>query len=660
MTGIRLGLRAKFMFALALACALALAPAWWLSTRLVDAARSQFGLAYARNFTQLERERILAPLSRELALAQRLAGSPLLRRMLIDPGAAQRDAFFEEADGFLQSLGGGAYFIASAVDGSYWYNERGEPFSNRPRYRLEADDPEDGWFYATLRGEQPYSLNVNYDAKLKETRVWINVRVKDGERSIGLAGAGLDLSGFLREFVGRSEPGVVPLIVNDEGAIQAHPDPARVALNAAAKQAAPTQTLAALLPASASALLADALAESRARPQTAVLRELGDGGSVLALTYIPQLRWHVASIVDLRAAQVMDSRWLWSAGLAASAVLAVLLAGFGYSVNRLMVRPLRRLQRSAQAIAAGDYAVDLVRGRGDEIGALSDSFSSMARQVQAHTAELEDKVRARTADLQASHARVLQAQRQIDDSIRCASLIQRATLPDRELGRALGLRQQVLWRPRDVVGGDFYVFHAEDDGFLVGVMDCAGHGVPGALMTMLARAALDQALHLHGARDPARLLQQADQTLRQQLAEASSARALATSTDAALVWVDHRRAELRFAGAAMDLFHSDGQTVARLRGARRALADRRPGQWLNTHVALTPGTSCWLVTDGLLDQAGGDKGYGFGHERLMALLRTQARNAPAEQMQALAAALAAYQGHYAQRDDITVLSLRLD
>lgn len=659
MIGTRPGLRTKFVLALLLACALALLAAWLLGERLVDAARSQFGQAYARNLTQLERERILAPLSRELALAQRFAGSPLLRRMLREPGSAQRSAFFEEAGGYLQSFGGGAYFVASAVDGAYYYNERGEAFSEQPRYLLEADDPEDGWFFATLRADQPYSLNVNYDAKLKETRVWINVLVKDGGQTLGLAGAGLDLSGFLHEFIGRAEPGVLPLIVNDAGAIQAHPDPQRVALNAAEKQAPHARTLAGLLPATPAAVLAAALADSRAQPQAAVLRDLGDG-RLLALTYLPQLHWHVASLVDLRAAQVIDERWLWWAGGAAGAVVLILLAGFGVSVDRLMVGPLRRLQHSAEAVAQGDYAVDLPPGRGDEIGALSRSFASMARQVQAHTAELEGKVRARTAELEASHAQVLQAHRQIDDSIRYASLIQRATLPDRELARVLGRQQHVLWKPRDVVGGDFYLFRADGDGFLLGVMDCAGHGVPGALMTMLARSAFDDALDRHGLRDPARLLQQADETLRQMLADASLTRALATSTDAGLVYVDRRRGELVFAGAAIHLYHSDGGSAGELRGSRRALGDRRRAQYANTRLPLTPGSTWCLVSDGLLDQAGGEQGWGFGSQRFMALLQASATRPLDEQAQALAAALAAYQGHYAQRDDITVLSLRLD
>lgn len=663
MAGWSLGLRGKSLLALAVACVVALLPALLLGERLAAAVRGHFGEAYTRNFTLLNRERILAPISRELALSQRLAASPLLRQMLRDEAdPARRAAFFDEAEGYRQAFRGGSYFAISALSLNYYFNETGQAFSDQPRYQLERNDPEDGWFFATLRQPEPFNINVNYDAKLLQTRIWINVLVEDAGERIGLAGSGLDFSAFLQDFVGRAAPGVVPMIVDADGAIQAHPDPQRVALNSAEKQAAASQTLAGLLPGTDPAQLSAALAESRASPDTAVLRavRIDDAERLLAVSYIPELGWHVVTVVDLHAAQVIDANWLVYLVGGMLAVLLVVLVGFGWSVERLVLRPLRALQRSAEAMAQGEYAVRLPPAGSDEIGALTRAFASMADQVRTHTSELEDKVRERTAALEASHSQVLQAHKKIDDSIDYASLIQRAILPDRDLLRVLGDNHHVLWKPRDVVGGDFYVFRAEGDSFLIGVMDCAGHGVPGALMTMLARSAIDHAITQHGVHDPARILQQADSTLRQLLADAQLARALATNTDAGLVYVDRQRRELVFAGAAIGLFLSDGHAVEHVTGSRRALGDRRLGEYSNVRLPLRPDTTYCLVTDGLLDQAGGELGYGFGSARFRELLLANARRPLPEQAAALAEALQAYQGSYPQRDDITVLSFRLD
>ncbi|MDT1000249.1 HAMP domain-containing protein, partial [Pseudomonas aeruginosa] len=97
-------------------------------------------------------------------------------------------------------------------------------------------------------------------------------------------------------------------------------------------------------------------------------------------------------------------------------LLGARLLGFSYAVERLLVRPLRRLQRSAKAIAAGRYDTPLPLARQDEIGSLSKAFASMAAQVRRHTAELEDKVQERTQALEEAHREMAAAQKKIGDS----------------------------------------------------------------------------------------------------------------------------------------------------------------------------------------------------------------------------------------------------
>lgn len=657
------GLRGKSMLALILALLLAALPAGLIGWQLLDGVRGYFGAAYARNATLLDRERILAPLARDLALSQRFADMAVVGEFLADRADAdKRQRLFREAEGVRALLQDRALFLIDRGSGDYYYNEPGRAFSDAPRYQLEADDPEDAWFFAMMASSLPYNLNVNYDAKLGSTRIWINVMVREDGSPIGLAGASLDLSGFLQRFIGNAGAGVTPMIINGQGAIQAHPDRSRIALNSAGATVERRQTVFDLLPLSDEPALRQALEQSRADPEQAVLVSLPLDGraQLLAIGYIPALDWHVLTAVDLRAAAVLGAEWARPALGALALLLMLLLAGFAWLMERWVLQPLRQLQRSAHAVAEGRYEVDLDFDRDDEVGQLGKAFAGMADKVRRHTSELEHKVRERTAALQASHAEVLQAHRKIDDSINYASLIQRAILPERELDALLGDRHHVLWRPRDVVGGDFYVCRAAPEGFLVGVMDCAGHGVPGALMTMLARSTIDHAMTRQGLCDPARILQQADASLRQLLADAQLSRALATNTDAGLVYVDRSRAEIVFAGAAIDLFHSDGDGVEQLRGSRRALGDRRRGEYVNQCLPLRRDATYCLVTDGLLDQAGGEYGYGFGSGRFRRWLQAHAREPLQAQADSLAATLAAWQGDTPQRDDITVLSFRLD
>lgn len=657
------GLRKKSLMALLLACLVALAPAALIGWQLLDGVRDHFGRAFADNFTQLNRQRILAPVSRELALSLRLADSEVTRRWLrneSDPAA--RELFFREADGYRRDLLGRAYFIASAATGNYYFNDD-QPLSEAPRYTLSRDAADDGWFYKSLQASAPYNINVNPDLKLKTTRVWINAQVRDGDKVLGLTGAGLDVGGFLRDFVNSGQAGVTPIIVDETGAIQAHMDPTLIAYNSGAGGADGRGMVFSLLdPGPGREELRSAMHAAQADPQSVQSAWVAVDGhrQLVSVAYMPELHWHVLTLVDLGAARVLDTGWIWPVAVGLVLLFAAMLLCFGYAVERLMLRPLRRLQQSARAIANGSYDVSLPPGGQDEIGDLSNAFGVMADKVRQHTAELESKVRERTSELENANRAMAAAHKKIGDSIDYASLIQRAILPDRQLTQSLGEHHFVLWKPRDVVGGDFYVFRSDGGNCLLGIMDCAGHGVPGALMTMLARAAIDLAITEVGPSDPAAVLTRTDSAIRAMLADAQLPRALATNTDAGLVYIDRQAGLLRYAGAKISLYASNGDALREVPGGKRALGDKRAGVYENIELSMEPGWTYTLATDGFLDQAGGEHGFGFGNTRFADMLKTHARRPLTEQVAAFTQALADYQGGQPQRDDITLLSFRFE
>jgi sigma-B regulation protein RsbU (phosphoserine phosphatase) len=301
----------------------------------------------------------------------------------------------------------------------------------------------------------------------------------------------------------------------------------------------------------------------------------------------------------------------------------------------------------------------LTAGGNDEIGDLSKTFNKMAQQVRSHTQELEEKVQARTAELEKVHEKVLEAHGKIGASIDYASLIQRSILPDRQMRQLLGEEYSVIWRPRDVVGGDFYVFHTTDEGCLLGIVDCAGHGVPGALMTMLMRAAIDYSIARIGIEDPAALLSLIDGTLRSMLNEEVSAKKVATNADVGLVYIPKDGSIMRFSGAKIALYASNGEEFIKYDSGRRALGDRRRGDYENTDLPMTEWTY-YMTTDGFLDQSGGDKNFGFGNQRFEALIKENAALPLKEQSESFESALDQYMGDQPQRDDITLLSFRFD
>ncbi|MFC3531825.1 biofilm regulation protein phosphatase SiaA [Vogesella facilis] len=659
-----LGLRGKSLLALLLACLIALVPAALIGWQVVDSIRTHLGEAYVRNVTLLQRERIFAPVSRELALSLRLADSVLTRQWLLDEdNAERRRQFFAEAEGYRRDFRDHSYFLVSNQSFSYYFNDRKNALSEQPRYFLQHGKAEDGWYFATMRNTSDFNINVDYDHALKTTKVWINVLVHDGASKIGLAGTGLDLSSFLDDFIRQRDTGVTPMILNRHGAIQAHPDSRLIALNSAAQHQPQQQTgLQRLLDDAGARGLQQAMRSAEAKPgQVSVFWGQLDGKRQLfALSFIPALGWHVVTAVDLNAARVFEGPWLTPALIALAVLLVALLLGFAWAVEKLVLRPISQLRHSAQAMAAGQYEVALPAERDDEIGELSAAFGVMAHKVRSHTTELEQRVRERTRELEEANREMAAAHKKIDDSIDYASLIQRAMLPDRQLVQALGEKHAVLWHPRDVVGGDFYVYRAGEHSCLFGVVDCAGHGVPGALMTMLAHAAIDQAISDIGMQDPAAILARCDRILRGMRRDEDGGQMLATNMDVGLAFVDLRERQVTFAGAKIALYYSDGDNVAELAGARRAIGDKRVGDYRNASVPLQVGRSFYMTTDGFLDQAGGELGFGFGSSRFTDMIRRHAGLPLAAQGEAYRATLADYQGSHAQRDDITMLCFRFD
>ncbi|WP_109110710.1 SpoIIE family protein phosphatase [Azospirillum sp. TSO35-2] len=337
------------------------------------------------------------------------------------------------------------------------------------------------------------------------------------------------------------------------------------------------------------------------------------------------------------------------------------MAALGLTLNRIVLRPLRRLTQLAGVLARGDYGARMNADRADEIGVLADGFNRMAGTVQDHTRTLESRVQERTEALAATN-------RAIMDSINYAQLIQSSILPAPETLRAGLTEHFVLWRPRDVVSGDFYLCREVADGFVVAVADCTGHGVPGAFMTMTASAMLNNALDLLGADDPAAILAVVDHKVRAALHQEGDVRNLTdlfdNGLDLALCHIRPADGRLVYAGARIPLLIASRDGVTELRGDRRSLGYRRdPAQadapFANRTVTLRPGQTFLLGTDGLTDQSGGERGRSFGKHRLRdALLRCG--DGPLDRLKMeLEDTLHRFQGEREQRDDITLFGFRV-
>lgn len=675
-----LRLRTKSMLALVVAFILALAPTVLIGWEMLERGRAHFGEAYAKNFTLLNAQRIEAPVTRDLALAQRFAESVLLRQWLSDEASAEKkDLFFREAGGFEEAFRDRNYFVISRQTRNYYLNNPEKPYSQSPRYTLDPENPDDVWFFNTMAECETFNINVNPDVHLGETRVWINVVVWDEGEKVGLAGTGLNLGGFLDQFIAVDEPGVTPMILDAQGMIQAHPNRELIAFGSGAGAGREAVSFKDRLADPADAKqLAEAMKRVRQSPATVetLWTQLNGKRQLMALTWIPELDWHVVSAVDLKAAKVLDETWLMAIIGGMVVMFAVLLLVFGYGMDRLVLRPLNRLHKSATALSGGNYEVSLPPARRDEIGDLSRAFSKMVEQIKSHTRELEEKVRERTRALEDQSKLLAEAKdtaeqasrektevlNKVMESIHYAQTIQQAILTTQAQLKALVSDGFVLWQPKDVISGDMVWSKAHEDGFALAVIDCTGHGVPGGVMTMAAVSSLDRVVSEIGLHEPRRVLQGVSRVVQQMLSSQQAAGFSEDGLDMALCVYTRTNATLRFAGSRLSLFYECDDGVVEIKGDRQSLGYRssNPDYPFTTHEIRMEGPCrFYMITDGHVDQVGEAAGLPLGKQRFLECLNTIQDQSMADQRAALQKMFAEFQGQEEQRDDVTAVGFRL-
>ncbi|QUW04204.1 SpoIIE family protein phosphatase [Chloracidobacterium validum] len=286
---------------------------------------------------------------------------------------------------------------------------------------------------------------------------------------------------------------------------------------------------------------------------------------------------------------------------------------------------------------------------------------AQAAEGQAKAAAALATVRERDAEIfRLRNIELAEANQFVTDSLLYAQRIQAAILPEpRALAAAFG-EAFVIYRPKDIVSGDFYWFHRTEAAWFLAVGDCTGHGVPGALMTMVGATLLDQMVIERGLSSPAAILSELDAAVRQLLRQDTAQSDTQDGMDIALCRFERERGCVTFAGARRPLYvvTEDGNLTEH-RGSRRTIGGRHGrGGLMFEEISLVveDSVSIYLGTDGLADQPNEERRK-FGTPRLRAHLQQVAAMPFARQSERLAAELDSHMGAEPQRDDITLVGV---
>jgi len=254
------------------------------------------------------------------------------------------------------------------------------------------------------------------------------------------------------------------------------------------------------------------------------------------------------------------------------------------------------------------------------------------------------------------------------ESIEYASLIQHSLIPSGDAIRACFGEYFVIWHPKDIVGGDIYFFEALDDGneCILFVIDCTGHGVPGAFVSMLVKAIERQVtsnIRLQNEEvSPAKILSIFNKSMKSLLRQESDDSISNAGFDGAIIYVNKKTGVLKFAGAQTPLFYVENGELKTIKGDRHSIGYKKSDSnfEFTEHVIKTSKDMCfYIATDGYLDQNGGEKGFPFGKKRFCSLIEQYHTESFADQQEIFLDELHKYQKDEIRNDDITLIGFRV-
>jgi len=273
----------------------------------------------------------------------------------------------------------------------------------------------------------------------------------------------------------------------------------------------------------------------------------------------------------------------------------IMLTAIYITISRL-VAPISSLVQGIGKIAKGNLEIKIEGSYNDEYDKIKDAINTMVTDIKAHM--------------------------DVISGIEYASKIQTNMLPLKSAMAEAFSDYSVIWKPRDVVGGDIYWMKRYDRGTVLTLCDCTGHGTPGALLTMLVVSILESFVNEANCDDTAAIIWELEKKfvsvfrVKEDDRE-SNASDLKDGCDIAVLFIAND-GSVNVSAGNTNVFICDGKDTRRIKGQKifigeGSLAGKDDIE--TTHIPADSGSKFYIASDGLFDQPGGEKGYPFGYKR---------------------------------------------
>ncbi|MEX2596227.1 MAG: SpoIIE family protein phosphatase [Salibacteraceae bacterium] len=390
--------------------------------------------------------------------------------------------------------------------------------------------------------------------------------------------------------------------------------------------------------------------------------------------------------------------------------IALTIAGIliAFLTTRTIVSPVRKLRLILLDLSKGIFPKSWINARGDEIGEMANALETvvaglrrtkdfaisvgsggynteysplssqdelgqsllvMRKNLKEYSEDMEKKVKERTAEvvrqkeeIEKQSEQIAELYEQVKDSILYAKRIQEAILPSHEEISSSLKNSMVLFRPKDIVSGDFYWFSEKEDKVIIAAADCTGHGVPGALMSMIGSSLLNEIVNEKGITQPNEILMALKQGVIKALNKHPSSDQTKDGMDIALCSIPKDGNVIEFAGANNPLWLIRNNEIIDYRGDRQPVGiygDNIDTPYTNNTVELEKGDTVYIFSDGYADQFGGPNGKKFKYSQFKKLLIKVNNETMERQRDILNARIEEWMGDEEEQiDDILVVGIQ--
>lgn len=275
----------------------------------------------------------------------------------------------------------------------------------------------------------------------------------------------------------------------------------------------------------------------------------------------------------------------------------------------------------------------------------------MYRNKQKHNSELKRK-----------NDEISQQKEEITASITYARRIQQSVMPDERILKKSGYEYFILNRPRDIVSGDFFWLAQKEERTYVALADCTGHGVPGALVSVIGINMLNKIIEQPGIPSPSEILELLHVLVIHALNKDADARDTNDGMDIAILCIDNKTKKAHFAGAGRPIYYSDSAGLHFIKGDRYAIAGEKKDAdppFSEHEIPLTEKTTFYLSSDGYVDQFGEGTGKKYLSKRFQDLLAKISALPMEEQATKIEKDFTEWKGRLEQVDDVMVIGVRV-